>query len=156
DGSAKLRQQVVKELKIAKYPVNKKEDDPPKDDDLLGPKGNKPGAELILHVKPSGEVTRVEGQKELLERLAGSDTRKREAIEVALPKEPLKKTRRESLGFLPATKVKPGASWKRPAELNLGPLGRLKVEHHYAYEGKGTDEDKNLDRIVRTTRLAGY
>ncbi|MBI1918841.1 MAG: hypothetical protein HYS12_29470 [Planctomycetes bacterium] len=156
DGSAKLRQQVVKELRVAKDPFDKKEDDPPKNDDLLGPQGNKPGAKLILHVKPSGEVTKVEGQNELLTLLAGSDTGKRQAIQEALSEESLKKTLSESLGFLPVAKVKPGATWKRTAELNLGPLGRARVEHDYAYEGKGEGEDKNLDRIVRTTRLVRF
>jgi len=156
DGSAKVSQQVVKELKVAKDPPDKDEDNSPKSDEVLGPpEPDKPGAELILHVKASGAVTKVEGQEKLL-KLLGTDTGKREALQEALSEESLKKTLSESLGFLPVGKVNAGAAWKRTAGLNLGPLGRLEVEHDYAYEGKGEGEDKNFDRIVRTTRLVRF
>jgi hypothetical protein len=152
DGSARVSQQIVKELKVAKDPPEKGEDDTPKDDELLGPpEPGKPGAELILHVKASGEVTKVEGQEKLL-KLLGTDSGKQQALKEALSEESLKKTLSESLGFLPGKKVKAGNTWKRTAKLNLGPLGSFEVQHDYSYEGK----EKQLDRLTRTTQLLNF
>jgi hypothetical protein len=157
DGSAEVVQTL---LKASTAPIKDpaKKDDPvrPKNDEVLGPVGDKPGAELVLHVLPAGEVTRVEGQEELLKKLAGTDTGKRQAIRDALSEESLKRTLTHALGFLPGEKVKAGASWKRNADLNLGALGRVEIEHRYSYEGKGTDENKGLEQIERTTRLVDF
>src|SRR5262249_29552936 len=129
DGTAKVSQQVVKEIKVAKDPLKPEEDDKPKYDEVLGPaEKTKAGAALILYVKPSGEVTKVEGQEELLNLLAGDDSGKRQALREALSEESLKKTLSESLGFLPPAKGKSASTWKHSAGLNLGPLGRVEVE----------------------------
>jgi len=156
DGTFAVRQQIVKELKLLKGPGNKDEEEHPVHDPLLGPAQGKAGAELILHLTPTGEVTRVEGQDKLLEKLASADTEKRQALQEALSETSLKRALSEALGFLPAERVKVSDGWKRTAELNLGPLGRVEVEHRYAYEGKGEGEDKELDRIDRTTQLIRF
>jgi len=157
DGSAEVVQTLLKASTAApKDPAKKDEPERPKNDDLLGPVGSTPGAELVLHVTPAGEVTRVEGQEELLKKLAGTDTGKRQAIRDALSEESLKRALTHALGFLPGEKVKAGASWKRSADLNLGALGRVEVEHRYTCEGKGADENKGLEQIERTTRLVDF
>src|SRR5262249_62006885 len=121
-------------------------EDVEKRDVLLGPgpaRGGA-GAELVLHVSPRGEVTRVQGQDSLLDRVAGTETSKRESVRAALSEESLKRAATAALGFLPEGKIKDGASWTRSAALDLGALGRLGVEYRYRYEGKGKGEDKNL------------
>ncbi len=150
DGSAELVQRV--EGLTVKGP------DAAKVDTQLGPRERLAdgGAELTLHVGPRGEVTKVEGADKLLERLAGNDSGARRALEEALSPDALKKAASQALGFLPKDKVKAGDNWDRKAELSLGALGRLKVEHRYTYPGKGEGGDKGLERIAFTTAVTGF
>src|SRR5262249_20067080 len=113
------------------------------------------GAELVLHVSPRGEVTKVEGHDKLLRRLAGGDSGRRAVLAAALSEESLKRQATQALGLLPDGPAKKGQKWKQPAELDLGPLGRLKVEREYTCEDPG-DKDKGVARFSSTTTVKGY
>src|SRR5205807_1886540 len=62
----------------------------------------------------------------------------------------------QALGFLPKGKVNKGATWKQSAELGLGALGQLKVEHTYKYEGDSSDKDKDVAKISFTTDIKSF
>jgi hypothetical protein len=115
------------------------------------------GAELVLHVKPTGEVTRVEGQKKLLEKLTARDTEKESLFAGALSEASLKKAANQALAFLPQSSgERKEKTWKRPAELALGAFGRLTVEHVYKYEGEGSGKDKDVAKISFTTDVKSF
>jgi hypothetical protein len=125
------------------------------------------GVELVLHVTPRGEVTKVEGADKLLkklEKLADSSKLKRALIgalpwwmvvvEVVEWSEALRKQATQALGFLPDNPLKKGLRWQRPAGLALGALGHLDGERTYAYDGSPTG--KGPVTITFTTVVKGF
>jgi Family of unknown function (DUF6263) len=152
DGSAEVVQR-IEELIVQ----GKKKGEVGKTDTLLGPKPGqegtkKEGAELVLHLSPQGQVTRIEGYDKLLARFAEHA----DAIQAILPEEALKAQANQSFGFLPQGKVKAGATWERTTSLPLGALGWVKLNNRYTYEGKGSGEDRNLEKIAIASRLLDY
>ena len=152
DGSAELVQKLEETTIRSGDALLKKDagpsDTPPRKDTSLK------DTPLVLHVTPAGIVTKVEGQKELLKKLAGNDSGKEAVLAAALSEEALKKQTTQSLGFLPPQPLKKGMHWKKPAGLPLGPLGDLDAERTYAYDG--SPSDKGPLKITFTTAVKSF
>ena len=148
-GNAEIVQRVERVLIRCKLPLEKDQATERDDDSLKG-------AELVLHVTPRGEVTKVEGVEKLLAKLGGGDVgkRKRAVLAEALSAESLKKQASQAFGFLPAEPLKKGLHWTRPAGVAFGPLGRLDAERVYVYDG--SLKDKGPVKIAFTTEVKGF
>lgn len=152
DGSAELVQK-LEETTIRSGDTLLKKDTKPGDTPPLKDTSLK-DTPLVLHVTPAGVVTKVEGQKELLKKLAGNDSSKQAVLAEALSEESLKRQTTQSLGFLPTQPLKKGLSWKKPAGLPLGPLGDLDAERTYTYDG--SPSDKGPLKITFTTAVKKF
>jgi hypothetical protein len=112
------------------------------------------GATFRISVSPRGEVTRFEGYKELIDKIAGEDEAARQNVKAVLSEEYLKRSATEVFVPLPAGAVKPGDSWgtDKKQELRLGPLGTFTTTRRFTYNGKEVLEGsaagtKPLDKI---------
>ncbi len=112
------------------------------------------GATFRVGISPRGEVTRFEGYKDLIDKIAGSDEAARQNVQAVLSEEYLKRSATEPFVPLPAGAVKPGDSWgaDKKQELRLGPLGTFTTTRRFTYDGKEAPQgsaagSKPLDKI---------
>jgi hypothetical protein len=144
NGTAVVSQQVVKdygEIRTA---------DTVKIDSTLN------DVELTLTVDSRGIVSEVRGGEKLLDKLAGNDTGKGEALKEALLPETLKASATQALGVMPPREVKDGDTWDMPGELKLGALGRVKLTRSFTLDGFTERGVTKLARISFTTKLSEY
>jgi hypothetical protein len=113
------------------------------------------GAKFDITFGPRMEILAFEGYDELLKKLSGDNAGVRDLIRDILPEEAMKKSAREALTvFLPDKAVNPGEKWtyKGPPE-PLGPLGSLKQEINYVYDGNAQVNGKEVAKISFTSAV---
>lgn len=95
------------------------------------------GATVKLTLTPSGKITHVEGQDDLLKRLNKEvDPATGQFLQTFLTRENLQKGLQATFGFLPEKAVNPGDKWESSSDLSLGPMGSFKVSQGFTYDGK--------------------
>jgi hypothetical protein len=147
DGSGVLTQRVVGERSKVKGLEA---------DSVEKPDATLDDFELTLHVDARGQVTKVEGGDRLLEKLAGNDTGKRDALRDMLSADALQSSSNLALGLLPGKPVKPDDHWSQPAQLRLGALGLLRLERTFTLQSVQKRKDVNTARVVFTSRVKDY
>lgn len=108
------------------------------------------GGTVRLHVSPKMEVTKLEGYDELVQKVVGNDAKAQQMFKLMMSDDTLKKKLAEQFEFVPGMAVKPGDKWQRKAELSLGPIGVMKIERDFTYEGADMLGGKKLDKIAMT------
>lgn len=105
------------------------------------------GAAFKVTLGPSGDVLKFEGYDDLVKKIAGDDAAAQKVVKAALSEENLKRGVADVFSFLPDKAIK---AWKRPADLNLGPLGSFAGTKEYKLEGKEMIDGKPVDKITFT------
>lgn len=108
------------------------------------------GLTLLITLNARGEVTNLEGHKELIKKLTADDPNTRKLVESLLTEEALKQTAGDIFAGLPEKPVSKNDKWTRKVEQRLGPLGTLSVTRSYTYEGKDTLDGKPVEKITYT------
>lgn len=112
---------------------------------------------LTLHVKDTGEVTKVEGAgAALLEKATATDSEHRKILEEMLSEATLKAAASQTLGVFPPNKVKPGDTWPSPFELNLGALGKAKIQRTFTFEGTRGSDPMTVALVSVASQLVGH
>src|SRR5262249_4388829 len=94
------------------------------------------GALFTLTVSPKWEITKFEGEADLLKKLTGGDPAS-DLLKPFLPLELLKTPAEQAFGFLRDKAVKKDDTWEKPKiTYPLGPLGSLSATNKYTYKGK--------------------
>lgn len=110
---------------------------------------------IKLEVSPKGKVSKVEGHKEILDALLGSDRKsaKSRTIQGVFSEEALKNSVEQALAFLPEKAINKGDTWKQEKERKLGPLGTLKITHNLQWKANGLGDKKNVAEVKVLTTL---
>jgi hypothetical protein len=114
------------------------------------------GASFTLTLNPKLEVVKLEGYSDFIKKLAGDDPSVLKTVKSIVTEELLTKAATQAFAFLPTKQVKEGDEWgaDRTIKMPLGPLGALEATNTYKYVGKGKLNDKELDKISFTTKVA--
>ena len=110
------------------------------------------GTEFTLTVSPEMKITKVEGRKELLDKLVAADQQMKPLLDSVLSEDAIKQMADPTLAAVPNKEVKIGETWKVPTKLNLGPIGSYDTTYEYKYVGKD-EKKKDLDKIAVTATL---
>lgn len=111
------------------------------------------GSEFTLTVStPDMKVIKVEGRKEFIDKLKGSNQAMGPLLESILSEDSLKQMADPSFSAIPNKAVAKDDTWKQNVKLNLGPIGSYDTTYEYKYLGKD-DKNKDLDKIGVTTTL---
>jgi RNA polymerase sigma factor (sigma-70 family) len=102
------------------------------------------GAEFRVTVAGDGKVQKVEGRDEFLNKALPVSPALGSVWAQAVTADALRRAAEPSFPALPAGPVRPGDSWVRKSDMDLGLLGKYRATHVYTYEGKEGD----LDRIT--------
>lgn len=105
------------------------------------------GAIVKARLTPGLKVEQLEGYDELVKRLAGDDPSMRRVVQALLSEEQLKNAIGYSMGFVPQKAVQPGATWKSEMNVALGPLGTVRINQAFKFEGMETVEGVSLAKI---------
>ncbi len=95
------------------------------------------------------EVSKVEGQKEFVDKLVKANPQMKPLLEQILSEKALKEMAEPTFAVLPNEPKAPGEKWTRKTQLDMGPIGKYDNEYTYTYEGK----DNKLDKIKVDTAL---
>ncbi len=114
-----------------------------------------PETKLTLTLAPNGEVTKVEGYRGLIQRLADKQS-DRDVIEKVLTEETLKQAANEIFAILPAQPVKQGATWPRSTAYQLGPLGKLSLKRTFTFEGEEKSASKTVSKMSFNTEATQF
>jgi hypothetical protein len=108
------------------------------------------GAEFEVTVGPDLKVTRVQGYKELLDKLGQANPQVKQMMAGTFTEDTIKNMSDQYFSIVPNKEVSKGDSWTSDARVPLGGLGTLSVKRKYTYEGR----DGKLDKIkVATTSI---
>jgi hypothetical protein len=108
------------------------------------------GASFKLTLSPKGDITKVEGLEEFLNKVAGEDASQRRMMQTVFSEDAARQMASDIFGFLPDKPLKKGDRWERTSSMSMGPIGKLGVESKYTYDGKETVDGKPLDKISFT------
>jgi hypothetical protein len=107
---------------------------------------------FTLTVNPEMKVTKVAGRDKFVEKLVKANQQMEPLLKEIITDESLKQMADPAFAALPKSAVKEKDTWKKPSELNMGPIGKYKTEYTYTYEGKDSKAN-NLDRINVVTKM---
>ncbi len=110
------------------------------------------GSVLTFTLSPNNTVSRVEGFKEMLEKIVADDPMAKQ-IAAAVSEDSIKQQMEMTFSFLPDKPVRVGDKWERKAVLSLGPIGGFNTQTNYQYDGKETVNGKPADKISSTSTL---
>jgi hypothetical protein len=144
DGSAVLTQQIERDRNSIKGTETSKQDP------------TLEGAELTLHVDARGQVTKVEGGKELLKQLTRNDTAREKALAEMLAPETLRASATQTLGLFPAALVKKGDGWNVTTDLALGSVGRVKISRDFTLDSVEDRGATKLGKVSFRTIVSDY
>lgn len=105
------------------------------------------GASLLVTLNDRGEPTRLEGYKDLLDKLADGDEKVRAMLATTLSEDVLKQTAYEAFSLVPNRAVKVGNKWERKNKVSMGPIGDIAGTASYTYAGTERVDGKNLEKI---------
>src|SRR5207253_605721 len=89
------------------------------------------------------------GYDAFVRKLSDGDAQVEKLLRAVLPVDTFKKTAEQSFAMLPGKAVSKGDTWDRETSISMGPLGSLKANHRYQYDGK----EKDLDVISSLAKL---
>jgi hypothetical protein len=105
------------------------------------------GATLRITLDATGEPTRIEGYKDLLDKLSGGDEAVRAGIAATFNEDILKQSAHETFGLAPNRAVKVGESWERKYKMSMGPIGDIAGAGIYTYAGPERLDGKALEKV---------
>jgi hypothetical protein len=108
------------------------------------------GAVLTLTLDANNKVQKVEGFREMLDKIIGDNPQAQQMMKGMLNEDTMKQQFEATFSFLPDKPVRPGDKWERTSTLSLGPLGSFTTKSAYTYDGKETLNGKPLDKITST------
>jgi len=111
------------------------------------------GAAYTVTLAPNSDVTKVEGLKELMEKVGGDNPIVAQMMNNMMKEDNLKRQLAASFSFLPKKPVKVGDSWDLKTGVPLGPLGDFKVEQTFTYRGMDKVDGKDVAKIDSTAKL---
>ncbi|HZT82512.1 MAG TPA: DUF6263 family protein [Gemmataceae bacterium] len=109
------------------------------------------GSKFTLTVDKNNKVTKVEGRKEFLDKLAAANPQMKPLLDQILSEEALKEMADPTFAVVPTKEVKKGDTWEKTSKLDMGPIG--KYENSYKYTFEGPDAKTKLDKIKVDTTL---
>jgi len=99
---------------------------------------------LTLHIdEKTLKVTKIEGDKEFVDKLGESHPQMKNLLKSILSKEAITRMAEQTWAAIPTKAVKKDETWGSDSELNLGPIGTYKNEYKYTYAGT----ENNLEKI---------
>jgi hypothetical protein len=104
---------------------------------------------LTLNTKDL-KVTKVEGQKEFLDKLVRANQQMKPLLEQILSDKALMEMAEPTFAVIPTEPKAPGESWSRKTSLDMGPIGKYENEHKFTLEGQDT-ASKNYKIKSETT-----
>jgi RNA polymerase sigma factor (sigma-70 family) len=108
------------------------------------------GSEFKLTISPEMRVIKVDGHKELIQKLIKGNPGNEATLKGILSEDALKQMSEPAFGASPSKLVKKGDTWEKKITLDLGPLGTYDTTNKYRYEG----QVGALDKIKVETILA--
>ncbi len=110
------------------------------------------GSVVTFTLSPTLQASRVEGFKEMLEKLIGEDPTAKQ-IASMMSEDTFKQQIEGIFSFVPDKPVRIGDKWERKAAITLGPLGGFNTQNSYQYDGKETVNGKPSDKITGAMTL---
>ncbi|HMO35050.1 MAG TPA: DUF6263 family protein [Gemmatales bacterium] len=105
------------------------------------------GSKFKIKLQSDLQIKELDGYDELLQRVAGDDPSLRRVVQALLSEELLKRSIAQTFDFIPQRTLSEGETWKREANLSLGPLGS--ISNHLAFKlvGKVTLDGHDLVKL---------
>ena len=105
------------------------------------------GSKIQYFLDASNNVERIEGLKELRERISTGD---RMGVMRSMFNEDYFKRMMSLNQFLPPNAVQPGDSWPAEIQFPMGPMGTMDVNYHLTFKGWEKSGERNCARIEMT------
>jgi hypothetical protein len=110
------------------------------------------GTKFTIHIDPKKpEVTKVVGREQFVAKLRDSNPLIGDMLNKILTDDQLKKMSEPAFALVPQGKKKPGDSWERQGNMNMGPIGSYEAKYKYTY--KGAPANSKLHTIEVDTNL---
>jgi hypothetical protein len=93
------------------------------------------GVTFKITLKPTMEVSKIEGLDEFLDRIGKANPGSEQAFRALFSENTLKASIGDAFGSLPNQAVKAGDKWNRKTSFPMGPLGSIDAESSFVYEG---------------------
>jgi len=110
------------------------------------------GSVVTFTLSPTLQASRVEGFKEMMEKLIGEDPTAKQVASL-ISEDSFKQQLEMVFSFVPDKPVRVGDKWERKATISLGPLGGFNTQNSYQYDGKETVNGKPADKITGAMTL---
>lgn len=110
------------------------------------------GSELTVTVNRNHRVTRVEGGRAFIDKVAKASPQLRPLLEQILTEDALKEMAEPVFAYLPNRAVKKGAKWSEERSLSMGAVGAFTTLSQYTYEGPAL-KGARLEKIAVRTKL---
>lgn len=93
------------------------------------------GVTFKITLKPSLEVSKIEGLNEFVDRIVKANPESGEQFRMMFSEENLKATINDSFASLPGKAVKPGDKWTRKSSFPMPPIGNLVADSSFVFDG---------------------
>jgi hypothetical protein len=110
------------------------------------------GNEFTVTVNRNHRVTRVEGGRAFIDKVARANPQMRPLLEQVLTEDNLKEMAEPVFAYLPNRAVKKGAKWAEERSLSMGPMGTFATLSQYTYEGPAP-RGARLEKIAVRAKL---
>lgn len=95
------------------------------------------------------KVTKVEGNKEFVDKLGESHPQMKNLLKSILSDKAIEKMAEQTWAAIPTAAKKKGDTWTGESELSLGPIGTYKNNYTYKYDGS----DNGMEKITVTPSM---
>jgi hypothetical protein len=99
------------------------------------------------------KVTKVDGQKEFLEKLVKANPQMKPLLEQILSDKALIEMAEPTFAVIPTEPKAPGENWTRKTTLDMGPIGKYENEYKYTFEGQ---DASSKDYKIKTETTLKY
>jgi hypothetical protein len=97
---------------------------------------------FTVHLSPKGAITRFEGYKEFLKKLASYDDAEAKKLNAVRGEDVLRAPLVQVFDIMPNAAVKAGDKWERVSNVPMGPMGNFTLAAVYTYSGLGDGGDQ--------------
>jgi hypothetical protein len=112
------------------------------------------GAKVRILTDAAGKIEKIEGAKELKEKLAADGPPQLQMMTEGMLSEDAIRQMGVIPMFLPEKPVKTGDRWPYQAEFNLGPMGTLQVVMNWTARGWDSHDQKKCIRLTNTGTIS--
>jgi Family of unknown function (DUF6263) len=110
------------------------------------------GTEFTVTLDDRGKVTKFDGYKAFITKLAGDNDKARATLESMLSEDTYKQVISETFSMTPNKVVKKGDQWTRDYKVSMGPIGDFKGQNTFTYAEPPKD-GKELAQLTFTATM---